>query len=81
MNAEKRQVETAILPADHPEALDRAVHVLEAGGLVAFPTDTVYGIGAHAFRSEAVLQLYRAKRRPLSKAIPLLLADAADAES
>jgi L-threonylcarbamoyladenylate synthase len=80
MKAERRQVETAILPADHPEALDRAVHVLEAGGLVAFPTDTVYGIGAHAFRSEAVLQLYRAKRRPLSKAIPLLLADAADAE-
>lgn len=68
---------TLILPADHPEAIDRAVSVLRQGGLVAFPTDTVYGVGAHAFDPQAVAQLYEVKKRSRSKAIPLLLADVA----
>jgi L-threonylcarbamoyladenylate synthase len=56
----------------------RAVQVLRNGRVVAFPTDTVYGIGAHAYDSAAVEQLYVVKRRPGDKAIPLLL-PAADA--
>lgn len=68
---------TSIVPADHPEAIDRAVSVLRQGGLVAFPTDTVYGVGAHAFDPQAVAQLYEVKKRSRSKAIPLLLADVA----
>ena len=51
----------------------RAVDVLRSGGIVAFPTDTVYGIGAHAYLPAAVEQLYIAKGRPEVKAIPLLL--------
>jgi L-threonylcarbamoyladenylate synthase len=51
----------------------RAAHVLRSGGIVAFPTDTVYGIGAHAYLPAAVEQLYIAKGRPEVKAIPLLL--------
>lgn len=51
-----------------------AVHILSAGGLVAFPTDTVYGVGAHAFQPQAVQKIYAAKIRPRDKAIPLLLA-------
>lgn len=47
---------------------------------MAFPTDTVYGVGAHALLPEAVARLYTAKVRPEGKAIPLLLADAADIE-
>ena len=69
---------TLIIPASHPEAIERAISVLKQGGLVAFPTDTVYGVGAPAFDPEAAAQLYKVKERPRSKAIPLLLADAAD---
>jgi L-threonylcarbamoyladenylate synthase len=49
------------------------VRVLRDGGTVAFPTDTVYGIGAHAFLTQAVEKLYVAKIRPRDKAIPLLI--------
>jgi L-threonylcarbamoyladenylate synthase len=57
-----------------PEDLARATEVLRAGGLIAFPTDTVYGVGAHAWQATAVEQLYVAKQRPRDKAIPLLIA-------
>ena len=56
----------------------RAVEVLRGGGVVAFATDTVYGVGAHAFLPEAVERLYVAKCRPRDKAIPLLLSGIAD---
>ena len=51
-----------------------AVRILSAGGLVAFPTDTVYGVGAHALQPQAVEKIYAAKIRARDKAIPLLLA-------
>jgi L-threonylcarbamoyladenylate synthase len=63
-----------------PDGVNRAVALLRQGELVAFPTDTVYGIGAHAFLEEAVARLYRAKGRPADQPIPLLLADAAAIE-
>jgi L-threonylcarbamoyladenylate synthase len=56
----------------------RAVEVLRDGGVVAFATDTVYGVGAHAFLPEAVERLYVAKCRPRDKAIPLLLSGVDD---
>ncbi|MFQ6016231.1 MAG: L-threonylcarbamoyladenylate synthase, partial [Anaerolineae bacterium] len=62
-----------VIQGQAPEAIERAVAVLKGGGLVAFPTDTVYGVGAHAFLPQAVELLYVAKERPHSKAIPLLL--------
>jgi L-threonylcarbamoyladenylate synthase len=54
---------TRVLRAD-AEAIAEAVRVLQAGGLVAFPTETVYGLGADAARGEAVARLYAAKGRP-----------------
>jgi L-threonylcarbamoyladenylate synthase len=63
-----------------PEAIRRALEVLQEGGLVAFPTDTVYGVGALAFDGRAVEAIYIAKDRPIEKAIPVLIADAADME-
>ena len=58
----------AILSLDpsppEPTAIERAAAVLRAGGLVAFPTETVYGLGAHALDSAAVLRIYAAKGRP-----------------
>lgn len=60
--------------------LDEAADCLRQGGLVAFPTDTVYGVGALASDAGAVRRLFEAKRRPLDKAIPILLASASDLE-
>lgn len=54
---------TVILPAD-PAAIAQAATILRAGGLVAFPTETVYGLGADATSEAAVARIYAAKRRP-----------------
>ena len=64
---------TVCLSAKAPGAVDRAIEALLRGEVVAFPTDTVYGVGAHAFLPQAVAQLYAAKERPAGMAIPLLL--------
>lgn len=64
---------TQVIAIQDPEALERAVQLLEAGGLVAFPTDTVYGLGAHTSLPQAVERIYQVKGRPFGKAIPLLL--------
>lgn len=58
--------------------LRTAADLLRAGELVAFPTDTVYGVGALCWNEAAVSKLYTAKLRSLDKAIPILLADVAD---
>lgn len=71
-------METRILSANDPSALAAALDVLRHGGVIAFPTDTVYGVGAHAFQPEAVRRLYVAKNRPAEKAIPLLIASVDD---
>jgi len=64
------------LAIESPGAIDRAVELLQRGEVVVFPTDTVYGIGAHAFLPQAVARLYAVKQRPHALAIPLLLSDA-----
>ncbi|MBF8299616.1 MAG: translation factor [Dehalococcoidia bacterium] len=53
----------------------RAVDVLLARGTVAFPTDTVYGLGAHGLDPEAVRKVFRAKHRSVDMPVPLLVAD------
>jgi L-threonylcarbamoyladenylate synthase len=50
--------------APDPEAIARAAECLRAGGLVAFPTETVYGLGAHALDRRAVQRVFAAKERP-----------------
>jgi L-threonylcarbamoyladenylate synthase len=57
--------------------LDRAVAILERGGLVAFPTETVYGLGADAGNPHAVRDLYAAKGRPADHPVIVHLADPA----
>jgi L-threonylcarbamoyladenylate synthase len=73
-------MKTVIVPADAPDAITQALEVLQRGGLVAFPTDTVYGVGSLVFDGQAVESIYAAKDRPVEKAIPVLIADAADME-
>ncbi len=59
--------------SDNPMAIPTAMEVLASGGIVAFPTDTVYGLGASLRHTEAILRMFRVKRRPEEMAIPLLL--------
>jgi L-threonylcarbamoyladenylate synthase len=71
---------TRILPAG-PAAAAEAARVLSAGGLVAFPTETVYGLGADATNGEAVARLYAAKGRPAFNPLIAHVADRATAEA
>lgn len=66
------------LAIDHPQAFAQAEKLILSGGVIAFPTDTVYGIGASAFQAEAIEGIYHIKGRSYLKAIPILLADLAD---
>jgi L-threonylcarbamoyladenylate synthase len=71
-------MKTETITAGSPDAIQQALEVLQAGGLVAFPTDTVYGVGALAFDGKAVESIYTAKDRAIEKAIPILIGDAED---
>src|SRR6266404_3930691 len=66
---------TQVIPIDaerpEPEAIRRAAALLRQGGLVAFPTETVYGLGANALDAEAVLKIFEAKGRPAAN--PLIV--------
>ena len=64
---------------DGPEGRDEAVRVLEAGGVIALPTDTVYGIAVSLAARGGLERLFAAKQRPLDKGIVLLLESAAQA--
>jgi len=64
-----------VIAANDAAAVDEAARVLREGGLVVFPTDTVYGVGAAVDRPDAVARLYVAKGRPLDRPIPVLIAD------
>ncbi|MBT4512109.1 MAG: threonylcarbamoyl-AMP synthase [Chloroflexi bacterium] len=55
--------------------LQQAVSILQEGGVVVYPTDTVYGLGADAFNEKASARIYRIKQRPLTRPFPLLIAD------
>jgi L-threonylcarbamoyladenylate synthase len=59
-------------------AITEAAALLRQGELVAFPTDTLYGVGCDAFNAEAIERLYAIKERPSEKGIPILLADGDD---
>ena len=65
------KTETLTVDPDHPDpaALAEAARILRAGGLVAFPTETVYGLGANALDGEALDRIYAAKQRPANDPI------------
>jgi len=71
-------MKTVVLPAYELEKLSHALQVLKDGGLVAFPTDTVYGLGAMAFNPQAIVRLYQAKGRSSDNPIPVLIASATE---
>ena len=65
--------ETEVLKKDDPEVFDRAISILSSGGLIALPTDTVYGLAADPWNGEAVKRLFKVKSRSELKSISVLL--------
>ena len=65
--------ETEVLKIDHPEIFDRVISILNRGGLIALPTDTVYGLAVDPWNGEAVSKLFKVKSRSGLKSIPVLL--------
>jgi L-threonylcarbamoyladenylate synthase len=63
---------------DFDHDLEEALTVLRSGGLILYPTDTIWGIGCDATRSDAVDKLFALKRRPAEKSLIVLLADERD---
>lgn len=61
-----------------PEILRRAAVIIRAGGLVAFPTETVYGLGANALDAAAVARIFRAKQRPAHDPVIVHVADVSE---
>ncbi|MEO5865160.1 MAG: L-threonylcarbamoyladenylate synthase [Nitrospiraceae bacterium] len=53
-----------VVPASDPGSIRLAAEIIRGGGLVAFPTETVYGLGANALNPEAVAKIFEAKQRP-----------------
>jgi L-threonylcarbamoyladenylate synthase len=71
-------METEIIKADNSCAISHAVDVIQHGGLVAFPTDTVYGLAALPFKVEYVEGLFSAKGRNNTRAVAILIGDYPD---
>jgi L-threonylcarbamoyladenylate synthase len=71
-------MKTEILSANDPNAIPRAAAVLESGGLVAFPTDTVYGLAGATFSAASIEKIFSAKERDAAKAIAVLVGNTTD---
>lgn len=69
------KMKTERLSSDSSSSISHAVDVLKRGGVVAFPTDTVYGLGALASLEESIDRLYNIKGREHTKAIAVLIAN------
>src|SRR5207247_449091 len=65
-----------VLPADDPAAVAEAARLLRSGGVLAFPTETVYGLGADAFNPTAVARVFEVKARPSFDPLIVHVADA-----
>lgn len=60
--------------------IERAVEILRQGGLVAFPTDTVFGLAGDAGNDQAVARIFAAKARPTDSPLPVMVAEVAAAQ-
>lgn len=70
-----------LLNPENPEknVVSETARIIKCGGIVSFPTETVYALGADAYNQEMVAKIYRIKRRDRSKPISVFLRDANDA--
>lgn len=67
-----------LLTLEEPRALEQAISVLQHGGIAAFPTDTVYGIGASLAYPDALERIFELKQRDRDRTLPLLVSSPAD---
>ena len=74
-------METLFLSAEMPETAETAAIIIKKGGLVAIPTETVYGLGANGLDPEAVAKIFIAKGRPQDNPLILHIADAAQMDA
>ncbi len=63
-------IETAILATTDPQAISTASQIIADGGLIAFPTDTIYGVAGDPFNPNSLNKIYHAKERPDEKRCP-----------
>ncbi len=68
-------VETLILSIDDPQAILAAENTIRQGGLIAFPTDTIYGVAADPFNPKTIKKVYLVKERADAKALPVLIGE------
>ena len=54
-------------------AISEAVETIKNGGAIVYPTDTIYGLGVNALNGEAISRLFKIKRRPMEKAVPVIV--------
>ena len=73
-------MQTLFLNAEDPQTPETAAKLIQAGELVAIPTETVYGLGANGLDEEAVAKIFTAKGRPQDNPLILHVADGADME-
>ena len=73
-------METLYLSAGDPKCPEIAAEIIRSGGLVAIPTETVYGLGANGLDENAVAKIFEAKGRPQDNPLILHVADASDME-
>jgi len=71
-------VSSRLLRADDPAAIEAGARTLRDGGLVAFPTETVYGLGANAFDARAVARVFEVKARPSFDPLIVHLSEGSD---
>jgi L-threonylcarbamoyladenylate synthase len=80
-SAKQTRVLTVSSTDPEPTVIDAAAAIVQCGGLVAFPTETVYGLGADATNADAVAKIFAAKQRPTSDPLIVHIADAAQLDS
>lgn len=68
-------MDTSLLPAELESSIQKALELLRNGDCVAFPTDTVYGLGADPFNISPIIKLFEVKGRDSNKAIAVLVGD------
>lgn len=68
-------IATRVLSINDPQAIPTAKQIIQQGGLIAFPTDTIYGVAGDAFNPQAIEAIFSAKQRPDEKALPVLIGD------
>jgi L-threonylcarbamoyladenylate synthase len=67
-------MKTELIPINDPLAIEKAASIISKGGLIAYPTDTVYGLSSNPFQQVSIEKIFIAKGRDFNKAIAILIA-------